>query len=215
MAASLGDIPQLTHSFSFDAAEIMAYRRKIKENGEAMGLPDISLNDIILFVVSRILPKYPELNAHMLDGTTIRKYRDVNLGMAVDTPRGLMVPKIMQANRKSLAQISAEAKTLAKQAQAGDINPDLLSGGTFTVSNLGALGVESFTPVINPPETGILGVDSIVERPRRGKDGGMELYPAMGISLTYDHRAIDGAPASRFAKEVCDTLERFTLLLAL
>ncbi|MDL2293712.1 2-oxo acid dehydrogenase subunit E2, partial [Ruminococcaceae bacterium OttesenSCG-928-D13] len=163
----------------------------------------------------RILPKYPELNAHMLDGTTIRKFSDVNLGMAVDTPRGLMVPKIMQANRKSLAQISTEAKALAKAAQEGSINPDALSGGTFTVSNLGAFGVESFTPVINPPETGILGVDNIIERPRKAKDGGIELYPAMGVSLTYDHRAIDGAPASRFAKEVCNTLEKFTLLLAI
>lgn len=89
-----------------------------------------------------------------------------------------------------------------------------MTGGTFTVSNLGALNVESFTPVINPPETGILGVDNIVQRPRAGKDGGIELYPAMGISLTYDHRAIDGAPASRFASELCLALEQFPLLLA-
>ncbi len=214
MAASLATIPQLTHNFSFDATEILALRAKIKAKGEEMGLPSITLNDFILFTVSRLLPKYPELNAHMLDGVTMRKFKNVNLGMAVDTPRGLMVPVIHNANLMSLAELSQAAKSLAKQAQEGTLSPDYMTGGTFTVSNLGALNVESFTPVINPPETGILGVDNIIQRPRAGKDGGIELYPAMGISLTYDHRAIDGAPASRFASEVCRTLETFTLLLA-
>lgn len=214
MSRSLAEIPQLTHNFTFDASAIQAYRALVKKNDEAMGLPNITLNDVILYAVSRLLPKYPELNAHMLDGVTMRRFRDVNLGMAVDTPRGLMVPNIKAANRKSLAQISAEAKDLARQAIEGKISPDHLQGGTFTISNLGALNVESFTPVINPPETGILGVDNIVERPRTGKDGGIELYPAMGISLTYDHRAIDGAPASRFASELCRGLESFGLLLA-
>lgn len=214
MTASLAEIPQLTHNFSFDAGEMLAWRARLKAKAEALGLGLVSLNDIILFAVSRVLPKYPELNAHMLDGATIRKFRDVNLGMAVDTPRGLMVPNIKAANRKSLAQIAAEAKSLARQAQEGSVNPDDLSGGTFTVSNLGSFGVESFTPVINPPQTGILGVDNIIQRPRKAPDGGIELYPAMGISLTYDHRAIDGAPASRFAMELCAMLEQFTLLLA-
>jgi pyruvate dehydrogenase E2 component (dihydrolipoamide acetyltransferase) len=214
MTASLATIPQLTHNFSFDASAIMAYRATVKTSGEAQGLPNITLNDMVLYAVSRVLPKYPSLNCHMLDGTTQRQFRDVQLGMAVDTERGLMVPVIKNANRLTLAQISAEAKRLAAAAQGGGINPDDLSGGTFTVSNLGALGVESFTPVINPPEAGILGVDCVVQRPREAAAGGIELYPAMGISLTYDHRAIDGAPASRFAQELCRTLESFALLLA-
>ncbi|MDL2233392.1 2-oxo acid dehydrogenase subunit E2 [Ruminococcaceae bacterium OttesenSCG-928-L11] len=213
MTASLTAIPQLTHNFSFNATEIMAYRAKLKKNGEAQGLPNITLNDMVLYAVSRILMSYPALNAHMLDPTTIRYFRNVNLGMAVDTERGLMVPVIKNANRKTLTQISIEAKSLAKQAQTGTLSPDDMSGGTFTVSNLGALGVESFTPVINPPETGILGVDTIIQRPVE-VDGEIRLYPAMGISLTYDHRAIDGAPASRFARELCRALENFTLLLA-
>ena len=214
MTASLTTIPQLTHTFSFDASAIMAYRAMVKAQGEKLGLPNITLNDIVLFAVSRILPKYPSLNSHMLDGVTQRQFRDVQLGMAVDTERGLMVPVIRNANRLSLVQISMEAKRLAAAAQGGSINPDDLGGGTFTVSNLGALGVESFTPVINPPEAGILGVDCITQRPRMGKAGNIELYPSMGISLTYDHRAIDGAPASRFAQELCRTLENFALLLA-
>lgn len=214
MTLSLSTIPQLTHNFSFDATEIMAYRASLKKNGEAQGLPNITFNDMILYAVSRLLPKYPDLNAHMLDGNTIRRFKDVHLGMAVDTERGLMVPVIPYANRKSLAQIATEAKTLARQAQAGNISPDSLAGATFTISNLGTLGVESFTPVINPPQTGILGVDNVIQRPRMQEDGQLGLYPAMGISLTYDHRAIDGAPASRFASELCRALESFTLLLA-
>lgn len=214
MTQSLAAIPQLTHNFSFDATEIMAYRASIKKNGEASGLPNITFNDMILFAVSRLLLSYPALNAHMLDGNTIRYFKDVHLGMAVDTEKGLVVPTIRYANRKSLSQIAVEAKSLAKQAQEGALSPDDMSGATFTVSNLGVLGVESFTPVINPPQTGILGVNNIIRRPKE-ENGQVILYPAMGISLTYDHRAIDGAPASRFAAGLCRALESFTLLLAL
>lgn len=213
MTASLRDIPQLTHNFSFDASDLLSYRKKIKSAQESMDLPNITLNDFILYAVSRMLLKYPELNAHMLDGETIRYFKDVHLGMAVDTPRGLMVPVIKYANRKTLAQISEEAKDLAQQAIKGNISPDYLTGATFTVSNLGTVGVESFTPVINAPETGILGVCNITQRLTE-VDGELTAYPAMGISLTYDHRAIDGAPASRFASELCRNLENFTVMLA-
>jgi pyruvate dehydrogenase E2 component (dihydrolipoamide acetyltransferase) len=213
MSLSLNTIPQLTHNHSFDATAIMAYRATVKAGRESLGLPDISLGDMVLFAVSRLLPKYPELNAHMLDANNIRLFKDVHLGVAVDTPRGLMVPKIRFANRRSLAEISSEVKRLAAAARDGSISPDELAGGTFTVSNLGNLGVESFTPVINPPETGILGVDTITQRPKL-VNGAVTLYPVMGLSLTYDHRAIDGAPASRFASELCKLLEQFGLLLA-
>lgn len=213
MAASLRDIPQLTHHFSFDASSIQAYRTLVKQGAESGGLPNITLGDMILFAVSRLLPKYPDLNAHMLEENAIRRFKPVHLGFACDTERGLMVPVIRNADKKSLAEISREVKDLAKQAQSGSLSPDYMAGGTFTVSNLGSFGVESFTPVINPPQTGILGVDTIVERPRR-KGEGIALYPSMGLSLTYDHRAIDGAPASRFAQELCRALESFPLLLA-
>jgi len=212
MTASLSTIPQLTHTFSFDATEMMNFRAQLKVKGESMGLPNITLNDMILYAVSRLLPKYPELNAHMLDGSNIRYFTDVHLGIAVDTERGLLVPVLKYANRKSLSQIAAETKSLAKTAQNGKLPVDDMQGGTFTISNLGALGVESFTPVINPPQTGILGVNNITQRPRE-VNGEIKLYPAMRISLTYDHRAIDGAPASRFGKELCESLASFQLLL--
>jgi pyruvate dehydrogenase E2 component (dihydrolipoamide acetyltransferase) len=103
---------------------------------------------------------------------------------------------------------------LAAACRDGGISPDKLSGGSFTVSNLGSLGIESFTPVINPPQTGILGVCCTIDRVRKAADGSIELYPAMGLSLTYDHRAVDGTPASKFLQELCRNLENFTALLA-
>ncbi len=213
MTASLRDIPQLTHNFSFDATSMLEFRARIKSGVEKPGLPNITLNDMLLFAVSRLLPTYPDLNAHMLDSNTIRRFKSVNLGMATDTPRGLLVPVIKDASRLSLSRLAADAKRLAAAAQEGTLSPDYMSGGTFTVTNLGSFGVESFTPVINPPQTGILGVNTIVKRIKE-ENGNISVYPAMTLSLTYDHRAIDGAPVSRFGRELCDMLANFPLLLA-
>ncbi|MEA4969402.1 MAG: dihydrolipoamide acetyltransferase family protein [Candidatus Pelethousia sp.] len=211
MQQSLSTTAQLTHTSSFDATAILALRKQLKAAGEKMAVPNITLNDILLFAVSRVLPKHPDLNAHFFDDR-IRRFKGVHLGVAVDTPRGLMVPTLFHADQKSLSQIAAEAKALAAACQDGSINPDLLQGASFTVSNLGALGVEHFTPVINPPQAGILGVNCIIERVRT-VEGQLTAYPAMGLSLTYDHRALDGAPASRFLQELCTALENFNALL--
>jgi len=212
MHTSLSTMAQLTHNTSFDATAILAYRKLLKASeGECSG---ITLGDIVLYAVSRTLLNHPDLNAHMLDDNNIRLFKHVNLGVAVDTPRGLMVPTIFNADTKSLLEISKEVKELATQCREGNISPDKLSGGTFTVSNLGNMGVESFTPVINPPQTGILGVCGTIERVKKGKDGEIKIYPAMGLSLTYDHRAVDGTPAARFQKELGYNLENFTMLLA-
>lgn len=212
MHTSLSTMAQLTHNTSFDATQILAYRKQLKSaEDECSG---ITLGDIILYAVSRTLKNHPDLNAHMLDDNTIRLFKNVNLGVAVDTPRGLMVPTIFNADQKSLLEISKEVKELAAQCREGNINPDKLSGGTFTVSNLGNMGVESFTPVINPPQTGILGVCGTIDRVKKGADGEIKVYPAMGLSLTYDHRAVDGTPAAKFQKELGKNLENFTTLLA-
>ena len=211
MHDSLAEMAQLTHNTSFDATKILAFRESLKAAPEGMELPKVTINDIILFAVSRVLTKHEGLNAHML-GDRLRYFRHVNLGIAVDTPRGLLVPTLFAAETKTLGQIAAEAKTLAKSAVDGSINPDLLQGGTFTISNLGLFGVESFTPVINPPQAALLGVCAITERIRT-VGGQITAYPAMGLSLTYDHRAVDGAPASRFLKDLVTALEHFDLLL--
>ena len=215
MTLSLSSMAQLTHNISFDCTELQAMRKLFKEQGAPLGMEKITLNDMMLFAVSRVLarPEHRALNANLLDGTTMRYFANVQLGCAVDTPRGLMVPTIRDANKKSLLEISREAKALAAACQSGTIDPDLLKGGSFTVSNLGSLGIESFTPVINPPQTGILGVNTIVTRVRE-VNGQIVPYSTMTLSLTYDHRALDGAPASRFLKDLKDALEHFTLTLA-
>lgn len=211
MHTSLSEMAQLTLNSSFDATKIMAYRASLKANGEKLGLPNITLNDIVMFAVTKTILAHRDLNANYLESDgVIRYFAHCNLGMAVDTERGLLVATIDSADTLSLAGISKEAKTLAKSAQEGSISPDKLKGASFTVSNLGSFGVESFTPVINPPQTGILGVDTITYRVKA--DG--SAYPAMGLSLTFDHRALDGAGAAKFLKELCANLENFDLLLA-
>jgi len=211
MVTSLSTMAQLTNHHSFDATAIQAFRKECKAaGGDVAG---ITLGDMVLYAVSRTLLNHKDLNANMVGDDTLRRFEHVNLGVAVDTPRGLMVPTIFNADQKSLLEISKEVKSLAEAARSGAISPDLLAGGTFTVSNLGATGVEMFTPVINPPQTGILGVCGITNRVRE-VNGQLSIYPAMGLSLTYDHRAIDGSPASKFVSELCKNLEKFTLLLA-
>ncbi len=211
MTTSLSTMAQLTNHHSFDATAIQAFRKECKAAGGDVG--GITLGDMVLYAVSRTLPAFPDLNANMVDDTTLRRFKHVNLGVAVDTPRGLMVPTIFNADTKSLLEISREVKTLAEAARSGAISPDLLTGGSFTVSNLGSTGVEMFTPVINPPQTAILGVCGITQRVRE-ENGQIKLYPAMGLSLTYDHRAVDGSPASKFVQALSKNLEQFTLLLA-
>lgn len=209
MHASLSNMAQLTLNSSFDATELLAFRAKVKENGEALGMANITLNDMVLFAAAKTLVQHKDCNAHWLDDF-IRVFDDVNLGIAVDTERGLMVPTLNAAQKLSLNELSVKAKALIKETQSGAISPDKLTGGTFTVTNLGSLGVESFTPVINPPQVCILGVDCVTYRLK--EDG--STYPAMGLSLTFDHRALDGAPAARFLKDLCRNLEQFGLLLA-
>ena len=168
---------------------------------------------MVLYATVKTLGEFPELNAHML-GDKIVEFGNVHLGFAVDTPRGLMVPVIRYANLMTLKQLSAETKRLAAACIEGTIDPDALSGGTFTVTNLGAMGIESFTPVLNAPEVGILGVCSIQPKPVMNKEGGADFVPHMGLSLTFDHAAADGAPAARFIASLRNKLAAFELTLA-
>jgi pyruvate dehydrogenase E2 component (dihydrolipoamide acetyltransferase) len=211
MHASLSTMAQLTLNTSFDATKIMELRASLKSGAEKMGLANITLNDMVLFAVSRVILNHRDLNAHYLDDT-MRYFNNVNLGIAVDTDRGLMVPTVFAAEKMTLNELSKNAKKVITAAQSGTINPDLLKGASFTITNLGSLGIESFTPVINPPQTGILGVNTIVRRVKE-EDGEDVTYPAMGLSLTFDHRALDGAPAAKFLKELVFALENFDLLL--
>ncbi|MDD4003541.1 MAG: dihydrolipoamide acetyltransferase family protein [Clostridia bacterium] len=213
MYNSLQSTAQLTHTASFDATSIQNLRSAIKPLAEKGQIGNITLNDIIMYAVVRMLTRYRIFNAHMLDDK-IRYFNNVNIAMAVDTERGLMVPVCFNAENLSLSELAQQLKKLSTACRQGSISPDLLSGGGFTVSNLGVYGVESFTPILNAPQTGILGVNTITTRVRQGKNG-LETYPCMALSLTYDHRAADGGDASRFLRDLCNYLENFTTEAAL
>ena len=209
MYASLQNSAQLTHHLSADARRIQALRKKAKKLLEEGKIDvNITLNDFICMAVIRALKKFPNVNTHFL-GDSIKYFNKVHLGLAVDTERGLMVPCVKNADDLSIAGLSRQLKQVADACKKGSINPDILSpeAATFTVSNLGNYGVEVFTPIINLPQSAILGVNTIVPRPKDLGGGVYAFVPHIGLSLTYDHRSIDGGEATRFLKQIATEIE--------
>ena len=206
MMESLTTTAQLTLNTTANAAGILALRKKVKNADEGLGLNKITLNDLVCFAVSRTLPKYPVFNAHLQDGV-LTQFEQVHLGFACDTPRGLLVPVIRSAQALGLKAFSNEAKRLAGGAIDGTLSPDFLSGGTFTVSNIGSFGIETFTPVINLPQTAILGVGAITPRPTVTADGTIGVEQRLNLSLTIDHQVIDGADGARFLADLVAAIE--------
>ena len=206
MMESLTSTAQLTLNTTANAAGILAMRKKVKNADEALGLNKITLNDLVCFAVSRTLLKYPVFNAHLEDGV-LTEFEQVHLGFACDTPRGLLVPVIRSAQALGLKAFSDEAKRLAGGAIDGSLSPDFLSGGTFTVSNIGSFGIETFTPVINLPQTAILGVGAITPRPTVAADGSIGVEQRLNLSLTIDHQVIDGADGARFLRDLVTAIE--------
>jgi pyruvate dehydrogenase E2 component (dihydrolipoamide acetyltransferase) len=214
MHASLQNSAQLTHHLGADARRILSLRKKVKE-AVANGYPaDITLNDMICSATILALRKFPQANAHFL-GDCIRNFSKIHLGIAVDTARGLMVPALRNADELTLPELAERLKEVANACKKGAIDPDLLSSeaASFTVSNLGNYGVEMFTPIINLPQVAVLGVNTIVPRPKELSDGSYEYVPYLGLSLTYDHRALDGAEATRFLKQIAVEIENFNFEL--
>ncbi|HBC80276.1 MAG TPA: 2-oxo acid dehydrogenase subunit E2 [Bacteroidales bacterium] len=212
MHVSLQNSAQLTHHMSADVRNILEARRKIKEglkNGSEK--QDITLNDMICLCVIKAIKKFPEVNAHFFDDR-IKMFNKVHLGIAVDTPRGLMVPSVKNADDMDLQTLSRELKSSAEACKKGNINPELIksTAASFTVSNLGNYGVEMFTPVVNLPQTAILGVCTIINRPADLGNSTFGFVPYIGLSLTYDHRAIDGGPATLFLREIKEQIEKFS-----
>jgi len=234
MHQSLQQMAQLTLFASFDATSLLEVRDRLKARsavkaaagsaGAAAGATsgagagadarssvNITINDMIVFAVSRTILDFPTLNAHFDDENTTL-FHDAHIGVAVDTRNGLIVPTVFNANRLSLRQIAETAKQLATACQEGKATPQMLAGATFTTTNLGALRIEAFTPVIAPPQTAILGIGCIDYKVRKEGDAFVH-YPAISLSLTFDHRAVDGAPAARFLKALCERLEDYLGLL--
>ncbi len=208
MHNSLQSSAQLTHHLTADARQLLANRQKSKEQVAAGTGINLTLNDFISFAVVKALKLFPQVNAH-LSNEQLKIFKGIHLGMAVDTDRGLMVPVVKNAGDYNIEGLSKRMKELAETSRKGNIDPSLIApeAASFTISNLGNYGVEMFTPVINLPQVAILGVNTIIYRPQPMKDGSMAIIPRIGLSLTYDHRALDGGQATRFLKEVADQIE--------
>jgi pyruvate dehydrogenase E2 component (dihydrolipoamide acetyltransferase) len=213
MHSSLQNSAQLTHHLGADARTIQNLRKKAKKAFETGTLStNLTINDFVCFAVVKALKKFPNANSHFL-GESMRLFNKVHLGLAVDTERGLMVPAVRNADDLSIIGLSNQLKEVANACKKGAISPELLAAeaGTFTVSNLGAYGVEMFTPVINLPQSAILGVNTIVPRPKDLGDGVYGFVPYIGLSLTYDHRSLDGGEATRFLKQIAIEIETLEL----
>jgi pyruvate dehydrogenase E2 component (dihydrolipoamide acetyltransferase) len=209
--ASLQNSAQLTHHTSADARKLLELRAIYKVRAEKGEIPNITLNDLVCYATVRALEKMHAINSHFL-GDRTKTFKKVHLGIAVDTDRGLMVPVIRNADELKLKALATQMKAMAENCRKGNVDPELLrsENASFTISNLGSYGVELFTPVINLPQSGILGVNTITYRPADIGNGIIAFIPVIGLSLTYDHRALDGAPASAFLKEIRNQVENLS-----
>lgn len=198
--------PTVTFNLGVDMTELKRYREQLKAREIKL-----SYTDLLIKFVARALTEYPLLNCSVEDNKIIYK-RYVNMGVAVALPNGLVVPNVRDADKKSLTEISAEVKELAKLAREGGLPMEKLRGGTFTITNLGMYGIESFTPIINQPEVAILGVNTMEDKVVV-RDGQMVIRPIMNLSLTADHRVVDGSVAAEFLQRVKTLLENPGLML--
>ncbi|MFX0099447.1 MAG: 2-oxo acid dehydrogenase subunit E2 [Candidatus Hodarchaeota archaeon] len=205
MFTSLQTSAQLTLTTEVSMEGSANFREKINIGWVQKGLKKISYTDIIAFVVSDLLTKFPKFNASY-DGEIVRYFKEVNVGIATATDRGLMVPVVWNADKLSLEKLSEKIKSLAQATRDNKVGMDDLSGGTFTVSNLGMFGIDAFTPIVNPPEIAILGVGRIVTKPVY-EDGSFKPEKRMVLSISFDHQIIDGHEGAIFLQEVGKYLE--------
>lgn len=206
MHASLAGTAQVTLTRYADATAMLAYVKRLRAVTETQGLPKIGVNDVVLFATARAVVKHPAANS-VFDWDGIRQYHTVNLGFAVDTGQALLVPVIPGADALSLADLAAAAKASIEKARTGKLTSPEMEGGTFTVSNLGSLGVHWFTPVLNTPQTCILGIGAA----HQAQPEAPSLLP---LSLTFDHRAIDGAAAAVLLGDIAKAIETVDVLSA-
>ena len=212
MATSAHTTAAVTLQSVVDATELVALRTRLKEAFEKELGFAIGYNDLLAYIVARCLTEFPYMNAR-LDPEGIRQLPEVNLGLAVDSERGLVVPVIRGAQRMGVKELALEFRALVARAREGRAQPDDLTGGTFTITNLGMFGVDAFSPIINLPECAILGVGRIRPEPVAEGDR-VVVRQRMWLSLTFDHRLVDGAPAARFLQAIMRYIESPYLLLA-
>lgn len=201
MTESKRNKPSVALTLHADVERLIEWRSKLKKAGKAVGY-----NDIIVLIAARALKEQPIINSR-LSSDEIELLGSINIGVAVDTDKGLTVPVIKNADKKGLLEISEEFRTKVEAVKSGRGSVDDMTGGTFTVTNLGMYEIEHFTPVINPPECCILGLGAIVREPVAGENDIIEIKSRMQLTLVFDHRIVDGAPAAKFLQRVKHLIE--------
>ena len=205
MHASLQNAAQLTVFVELDVTAMVDLRAQLLERNKRDKEYRLSYNDIISYAVCRALKRHPVMNS-TLQEDGIHLHEHVNLGIAVSIDNGLIVPNVKEADTYGLEDLKGQVRDVAGRARKGGLNMDEISGGTFTISNVSMLGVDGFTPILNPPETGILGVGRVIEKPAV-HNGEIAIRQMMTLSLTFNHMTTDGAPAMAFLRELGDMLE--------
>jgi pyruvate dehydrogenase E2 component (dihydrolipoamide acetyltransferase) len=209
LAESIGPIPTFYLTAEFDLQRATEMRAAMAAMGDDY---KVSFNDIILKATATALAQHPEVNAHWL-GDHIRLHHRVHLGMAVATDDGLIVPVIFDADQKRMSEIAIESKALAKKARERKLTPAEYTGSTFSVSNLGMMQIEQFTAIINPPECGILAIGAIEDKVVVAADGSLETRKRVRVTMSCDHRAIDGAVGARFLQTLRRMIENPLMLV--
>jgi pyruvate dehydrogenase E2 component (dihydrolipoamide acetyltransferase) len=212
LVESLGPIPHFYLTIEINAAPLMAAREELKSAGEGADTSKITVNDFVLKAAVQAAVKVPRANASF-DGDAVVQYADVDLGIAVAIEDGLLTPVIRAAQNKSLPEISEQVKDLASRARNKRMKPEEFQGGTFTVSNLGGMGIDSFSAVINPPQGFILAIGKVTKVPVIDESDQIVVGHRMSITMSCDHRVIDGALGAEYLKELRHLLENPALLL--
>ena len=208
LSESIGPIPTFYLTSEFDLSRVTEMRAAMAEMGDEF---KVSVNDIILKATATALSQHPEVNAHWL-GDKIRYHNRVHLGMAVATQDGLIVPVVFDADQKTMREISAEAKTLAKKARERKLQPNEYTGSTFSVSNLGMFGIDQFTAIINPPEVGILAIGAAEDKVEVA-NGEFVVKKKLRVTMSCDHRAVDGAVGAEFLRTLRRMIENPLMLV--
>lgn len=201
MLESVLTIPMVTENIKVDMTRLLELKQAILDESKVKA----SVNDFVIKAVAKALRKHPRMNS-MFDGDALIQKHDINIGMAVATDRGLLVPVIRRADALTLSSLVEKTKTTIERAREGKLTMAELTGSTFSISNVGMFGITAFTPIINPPEAGILGVCTIEKVPRI-VDGALTERSIMTLSLTFDHRIVDGAESAQFLQSVVSLLE--------
>jgi pyruvate dehydrogenase E2 component (dihydrolipoamide acetyltransferase) len=213
MRESVVNAPQFALDVDVDMTAALWLREQIAERVAAEAGEKLSVTGLLVKVVAAALRHHPTANAEFADGR-LKVHGEINVGVAVGTNDGLAVPVIKEADRKSLAEITRELSTFQGKARTLRFGADDLSGGTFTISNLGMFGVDRFRAIVNPPQSAILAVGRIIKTPVGLPDDTIALHPIMSLTLTIDHRCMDGIQGAHFLAEIKELLEKPHLLLA-